>query len=1024
MTGTGAGAQTPDFKDRNNNGPRSAHSSRASSPVRRSLAFGTPDSPTPGGPRSPAISEGGGSSTEVGDLLARLGRLTAAHGKLRDEVQTLRTRADTMAKEKADLEKQLETTKDTATRLVGVLADSSLFQSMNRVVLKDLFANLTHSTGPVLNRLSGELAALRGRFKLLADAEAIHARLLDTTSRYEKAVDGWRRARERIQLVEDGANGLRVRMEQLELELRTKAGNLVVAETELTDVRARLERLEMSFEVESNMRASLQTEVDSLRSRSRAAEVTLEEKERELREEKLRSELLAANLSRGRETAAQLQDSLAQERLRWKTLEDQHAVEVLRLKRATDEALEYLESVKEQLQRSMNENESLRDSFGRMKTEYSELVMFHQREVAQIRQTLEETRELHRGQIAERGGREARIRLELTELQNSVADRVAAEAKKTSEVEVELAKKTEQLAVFDGQLAEKKTARVKEREESEKQFLTLTRERDELAAHLAQLTRERNEAEARHKNTLQIMSQAGEERNMDVVKKLEESQLEMSGLRTSLDESARALDEAHKATADVQARLADVVAENDSLKQLLGTIQADVSGLTGQIEAVAAELDLSKTRLATSEAANAALQTRYEDLVASHGEATAALEQHAVELAQLNSEAVQHRERTAAQQERIVGLERDLEAQDTKISKMESEHAAEVAKLALQVTESGTIAADLSAQLSTLQAEAAESRSQVNQLTSKVAELEKDAQTRIEKISRLTRERDEAIYRGEAEIKQAKASLEQQIQRNSELELAVRLKEEAVLRANAQASVKVQHLTEVNKALESQRDRLLQVAEKQEQQTALDNEKARLTVQELNLKSSAVLFQLSKARDTIKALQLQLAEAMAARDDALREVETLTKSVADAVSAVQQPDNRDNDLVVIPRSERGAPSVATGASSVLEQAYDMMLGGWLFREIWFVSRALSLMTVTFFFQKWRLCDQITLLSKIGSSSLKKRKQDWQTDKPSVLFLLRPHSNLPRRSRPLRHPLNLTSSLIFNGNWTDFFILAN
>lgn len=233
-------------------------------------------------------------------------------------------------------------------------------------------------------------------------------------------------------------------------------------------------------------------------------------------------------------------------------------------------------------------------------------------------------------------------------------------------------------------------------------------------------------------------------------------------------------------------------------------------------------------------------------------------------------------------------LERDLEGRDLRIARKEAEQREEVARLVAQV---------------------AESKAAISGAEERAMILEMERNERQTQLERAEAEREEAIWKTDLEVKTAREATTKLEQRVSELE-------EQMARKSAEDEAKIRQLSD-------QRDRLIEVAERQEKQSDLETQKGQLQVQELNLKSSAVLFQLSKSRDTIKSLQLQLAEMTMARDAALSEVETLTRSVAEAVDAVQET-SISNGLFAAAKDR--APSVNTAtSSSVLEQAYDIML---------------------------------------------------------------------------------------------------
>jgi hypothetical protein len=244
---------------------------------------------------------------------------------------------------------------------------------------------------------------------------------------------------------------------------------------------------------------------------------------------------------------------------------------------------------------------------------------------------------------------------------------------------------------------------------------------------------------------------------------------------------------------------------------------------------------------------------------------------------------------TTFQAERIGKLERELEGRDLRIARMEAEHRDEVAKVVAAL---------------------AESKAAVSRADERAMILEMERNERQTQLERAQAEREETIWKTDLEVKTAREAAEKLEQRVSELE-------EQLANKSAEDETKIRLLSD-------QRDRLIEVAERQEKHSALETQKNQLTVQELGLKSSAVLFQLTKSRDTVKSLKLQLVQMTMERDAALSEVETLTRSVAEAVDAASDS-NAHAFLPVAKDPKDRAPSINTGTSSVLEQAYDMML---------------------------------------------------------------------------------------------------
>ncbi|KAI9023336.1 hypothetical protein DFJ74DRAFT_767952 [Hyaloraphidium curvatum] len=387
-------------------GPRSAPSSRP--PTRPGSPSRVP--PTPPTPPSPSA------TPAEADLSARLRRLANAHGKLRDEADALRGRNAELQRDKDAVDARLEATLGVATRLTALLADSGLFASLNPRVLATLFDNLPHAAGPVVNRLSGELSVLRSRTKLLAEADQMGAKLADAVQRHERAVDGWRKARERAAEAEARAVAAEGERTNLELAVAELEAGKTDLEARLAELDGRCRDLGADLAVEAGLRAETETALADTEARLAKKDEELDAARRAGMEDKLRAELLSANLQRTREALARAGEEAARAREE----ADAGARAAAEMRAAADEAslrIAELEArigdLESRLAASLAECEHLRSASAESRAEKGELRMSADREAASLRRAMEEARELHRTQIAERAAREAKLRVEL-----------------------------------------------------------------------------------------------------------------------------------------------------------------------------------------------------------------------------------------------------------------------------------------------------------------------------------------------------------------------------------------------------------------------------------------------------------------------------------------------------------------------------------------------------------------------------------------------------------------------------------
>lgn len=556
---------------------------------------------TNNGPAGPSHSSGPlpAYSARGNDVHGRLARLGQAQSKIRDEMQAARMRADILTKEKAALEEQLHITRDTAMRMAGVLSDSAFFTSMNRTVLKEMFDNLAVSTTPVLNRLSGELASLRGRFKLLADAEALHERFVETTARYEKAVDGWRRARERVQAVEEASAALQTRVGELEAELETKQGALTDSENRTLELDSKLKQTAASLEVESKLRAEAEAYLELEKGRSAKAEASLAELDLELKEQRLKSGLVSNNLTRTREELKKKDAVLAQERAKWSAERESHAAELLTLRQSATETMEEFERTRNELQAALSEAEDLRGLLASLRTEQQEIVAVHAKELDVFKEALEQTREQHRTQAAEWSGREAKLLLDLDALRATMEEKLATETRRLDETKTELGQKVATLTEVEMALSAEREARMREVGDFERKLDAVQKEKEELDARCLKLTWDLEEAAAHHASRIAELAAESEKLHKADSDRLDVARKAISGLQSKLEETERArLDQCKRADSlvaelgVVRQELADTTAANQNGKARIDHLESELESVSGKLSATEANFTL------------------------------------------------------------------------------------------------------------------------------------------------------------------------------------------------------------------------------------------------------------------------------------------------------------------------------------------------------------------------------------------------------------------------------------------------